>query len=424
MDDWSIPLRLASSLGIGLLMGLERQRSPHTNAGLRTFSIVALLGTVCAWVGALANVPWLLPVGLLALAAMMVAAHIVPPRGRDDDPHTTTTAALLLCYGLGALVWWDQILAAVAIALVATALLQFKTELHGFVQRLSREDVIAVLRTVLVSALVLPVLPDRGYGPYDALNPYRIWLMVVLISSLSLAAYLVLQFLQNQKVVGLVGVLGGLVSSTATTLTFARQVRDDDKSLRVATAVIVIANVTVLARVGVLAAVTGPQVLPSLVPVLAGGMVVGAVVAWRMVAGAKAGGSGLSLRNPGDLTSALTFGAMFAVVLVVVAWLEDRAGDKGVYLAAAVSGTTDVDAITLTVLGQASKGPLAPMTAVHAILIAYASNLVFKLAMAAGIAGRALGVRLAIASIAIVAGLVAGLAGAHALGLQPESDAP
>ena len=133
---------------------------------------------------------------------------------------TTTILAALLCYGLGVMTWYGQSQLAVAIGITATALLQFKTELHGFSEKLSRQDVTSILQFGVLTFIILPLLPDRGYGPHDALNPYHIWLMVVLVSGVNLVGYLTLRLVAARQSVRLAGVAGGLVSSTATTLVY------------------------------------------------------------------------------------------------------------------------------------------------------------------------------------------------------------
>lgn len=397
--------RFGASLGIGVLMGLVRERRPGTLAGLRTFSLIALLGTLGGLLSERAEASWLLPAALLVLGAMMIAGD------RNDEAHepgTTSTVAVLLCFCLGAMVWFGPLLPAVALGLLSTALLHFKPALRGFATRLTPADVSSLLRFAAVSLLVLPILPDQGYGPYAALNPYRIWLMVVLISGLSLGGYLLLQIIGSGSGVVLLGVLGGLVSSTATSLTFSRQVRDDPEQLRSARLVILIANLVVLLRLAALALAVSPAALPALAPMLACGFVFGAmVVMWTLHRLPAAEQGALVIRNPGEMRAALSFAGLYAVVLLGVAWMEDRVGEGGVYLAAAVSGLTDLDAISLSAMEMFNTQRLAPDALALTLLIAYGANLLFKLGLVYAVAGRAL-----------AGGLIGGFAAAAAgLGL-------
>ena len=219
-------MNFLTSLGIGLLIGLERERSPAAKAGLRTFALVAMFGTLAAFVSDRAASPWLLGAGLLAVGAMIIAAYL-QHKPDDGDPGTTTVAALLTCYGLGALVWFGFSTIAVMVAIVTTILLYFKAELHGITRSLTRRDLVSMLQFAVLSFIVLPILPDRNFGPYGALNPYQVWLMVVLISGVSLAGYLALRAIGERHGAPLLGLFGGLVSSTATTLVYARNGRDN-----------------------------------------------------------------------------------------------------------------------------------------------------------------------------------------------------
>ena len=181
-----------TSLAIGLLIGLERERNPSAKAGLRTFALVAVFGTLAGLLSTKANSPWLLIAGLLAVAVMIVAAYINNPK-ENNDPGTTTVAALLICYSLGVLVWYGSPKLAVMLAIATTTLLYFKPELQDISHRLTRRDLVSILQFSVLSFVILPILPDQNYGPYDALNPYHIWTMVVLTSGLSLAGYVALR---------------------------------------------------------------------------------------------------------------------------------------------------------------------------------------------------------------------------------------
>src|SRR5574340_50471 len=237
-----------TSLAIGLLIGLERERNPSAKAGLRTFALVAVFGTLTALLSSKADSPWLLIAGLLAVAGMIVAAYLKAP-AEESDPGTTTIAALVLCYGLGAMIWYGLAKLAVMLAIGITALLYFKPELRGLSQKLSRRDLIAVLQFSVLTFIVLPILPDRNYGPYDAFNPHQAWLMVVLISGISLAGYAALHATGTRYGAPLLGIFGGLASSTATTLIYAKHGKSNRAMLNLAASVIVIASM-VLPQIG------------------------------------------------------------------------------------------------------------------------------------------------------------------------------
>jgi len=390
-----LPAELASlpryvvALAIGLLMGLQRERNPAAKAGLRTFALTALLGVLTAHLAAALGEPWLIAAGLLLVGAMMIAAYLRSPQQADGDPGTTTVAALMLCYGLGVLVWHGEIQLAVMLGIAATMLLYFKPELRGISQHMSRRDLLSMLQFAVLALIILPLLPNRNYGPYGALNPYQIWWMVVLIAGVGLAGYAALRLVGQQRGAAMLGLLGGLVSSTATTLAFSRHARASSAMMPVAVIVIVLANLVVLVRLGVLAAVLAPAVLPQLLPVLIGGLLTGGLGAAYGVRRLQPQGElpPLAMANPTELRTALGFGLMYAVVLLAAAWLSDWLGTRGLYAVALVSGLTDVDAITLSSLRLHNLDTLPAEGVVNVVTLAVLANLAFKSALTLTIGG-------------------------------------
>jgi len=380
--------RYVVALAIGLLMGLERERNPAAKAGLRTFALTALLGVLAAHLATALGESWLIAVGLLLVGAMIIAAYLRDPQ-RDGDPGTTTVAALMLCYGLGVMVWQNETQLAVMLGIAATVLLYFKPELRGMSQHLSRRDLLAVLQFAVLSLIILPLLPNRNYGPHGALNPYQIWWMVVLIAGVGLAGYAALRLVGQQRGAVVLGLLGGLVSSTATTLAFSRHARASSAMMPVAVIVIVLANLVVLVRLGVLAVVLAPSVLSQLLPVLMGGLVAGGLGAAYGVRKLRPQGGmpELAMDNPTELRPALGFGLIYAGVLLAAAWLSDWLGTRGLYGVALVSGLTDVDAITLSSLRLLSLDKLTVTVAVNVVTLATLANLAFKSALALFIGG-------------------------------------
>jgi len=400
----------AVSLGIGLLIGLERERKPDTKAGLRTFALTALLGCLAAMLAEITVSGWIIPAGLLMIAAMMIVAQARDPLD-DGDPGTTSVVALMVCYGLGALVWFGEATLAVMLAITVTVLLYFKTQLQGVTRSLTHKDLISILQFGVLSLVVLPILPNQDYGPYNALNPHQIWWMVVLISGLSLAGYAALRIVGNRHGAPLLGFLGGLVSSTATTMVFARNARDDANLTATATLVILIANLVVTVRLGLVAIVLAPSLFVPLASVLGIGLLLGLIVAifrWRTLT--AAGDLPLpEVKNPTEIRTALSFGLLYGVVLLLAAWLQDIAGSQGLYLVALASGLTDVDAITLSTLRLFNQQTLSAAPAVTAIGLAVLSNLVFKSGLVIAIGGRNLAWSVLPGLAAIGVGFIAGI---------------
>ncbi|HZV54091.1 MAG TPA: MgtC/SapB family protein [Rhodocyclaceae bacterium] len=400
----------AISLALGLLIGLERERKPDPKAGLRTFALVGMFGCLSALLAEKTDSGWILAVGLLAVAGMMLTAVTIDPPD-DGDPPTTSIVALMICYGLGAAVWFGYGALAVMAAIATTALLYFKTQLHGITRALTHKDLISILQFAALSFVILPILPDIDYGPFDTLNPHQIWWMVVLISGVSLAGYAALRIAGSEHGAPMIGFFGGLVSSTATTMVFARHARAKVDLVRTATVVILLANLMVTLRLLLMSAVVAPRLLASLAIVLGPGLVLGLVVTvlgWRgLLAGPALPMP--EVRNPTELKTAISFGLFYAAVLFLSAWLESIAGSKGLYAVALTSGLTDVDAITLSSLRLHNLERLTDQQAVVSIALATLSNLVFKSGLVLAIGGATLARRTWPGLIAIGIGIGAGI---------------
>ena len=398
-----------TSLALGLLIGLERERSPAAKAGLRTFALVAVLGTLLALIGQKTGSPWMLVAGFVGVAAIIISAYVGDDN--EDDPGTTTQAALMLCFGLGAAVWYGYGTLAIMLAIVTTVLLHFKPELQNMSKSLTRRDLQSILQFAVLSFVVLPILPDHDYGPYSSFNPYQTWLMVVLISGVSLAGYVALRVVGHRYGAPLLGFFGGLVSSTATTLVYARHSKNGDAMARLAVVVILIANLVVLVRLSVVSGFVSPRILPHILPVLMSGFTLGLLATiwmWRHIQ--RDSESPMpQFTNPTEIKTAVGFGLMYAAVLLCAGWLSDYAGSSGLYALAVVSGLTDVDAISLSSLRLFELGRLGANQAVTAISIAYLSNLVFKFGLVAVVGGRVLAQRCALGVIAVAVGLTGAL---------------
>jgi uncharacterized membrane protein (DUF4010 family) len=392
MDDISAIPTFLTSLGLGLLIGLERERHASAKAGLRTFALVAILGTASGLLSERLGSAWILAAGVLVLGAMMIVAHSDATADPNADPGTTTTVALVMCYVIGAMLWYGHRLTATLLALTVTALLYFKTELQNISSKLSRRDIVSFLQFAVLAFVVVPSLPNRGYGPNGALNPYALGLMMVVVSGVSLAGYAALRIAGEQRGLPLIGGFGGLVSSTATTLVFSREVRRGEASADVAAVIVLEANVVALLRMLALAAIFAPALLLHLAPVFVFGAAVGIVAPWRLWRGLKSNEktAQLEIANPAELLTALATALIFALVMLSSSWLVSRVGTVGVYSASALFGFTDLDAISLSTLRMLNTGQLMQPQAVTALLVAYCSNMVLKLIIAGVVGGRTL----------------------------------
>jgi uncharacterized membrane protein (DUF4010 family) len=405
------------ALGIGLLIGLERERVASAKAGVRTFGLVALLGALATFLSQLLGSAAPLVAGLILTGAILVAAHTRHPD--PQDPATTSEVALMVCYCLGAMVWFGHVRLAVMLAVVITVLLYFKTKLEGLATRLTPQDWTSILQFAVLSLVILPILPDQDYGPYAALNPHQVWLMVVLVSGISLAGYMALQLVGSRYGAPLVGLMGGLVSSTATTLVYARNARTTASLAPMAAMVILLANLVMVLRVTVIAAAVAPALVKSLLVLVAPGLALGTLAALLRFGrrGAAAEVPLPSAGNPTELRTALGFGLLYALVLSAAAWLSDLAGQQGLYVVALVSGLTDVDAITLSSLRLYNLGKLSSPVTVTAVGLGMLANLAFKTGLAVTIGGWVVSRGVLAGMGAVGAGLGLGLAAQYWAGV-------
>lgn len=411
VPDLVIPLEaFATTLGVGLLIGLERERRPDSSAGLRTFALVAMLGCLFALLGEKTGGPWILAAGLLVISAAMVASNFSAQQ-EEQFRGFTTEAAIIVTYGLGAAIWFGYATVAVMLAITTTVLLNFKAELRQFSKQMTPKDLNSILQFAVLSLVILPILPNQDYGPYNAFNPRQIWWMVVLISGLALSGYLALRIIGARHGAALLGIFGGLASSTATTLMFSRHARDHTDLVRMAAIVILIANVMVMIRLGFISSVVAPGLATPIVIVFVCGIVPGIVMAlygWKALS--AAGELPMpEVTNPTELKTAITFGALYAIVLLSAAWLQDIAGNKGLFIVALASGLTDADASVLSTLRLFNLEKISSSEAVIAVTLALMANLIFKIGLVLSIGGGKLARHALPGLIAIGGGLAAGL---------------
>jgi uncharacterized membrane protein (DUF4010 family) len=421
--DLTLARDFAIALFIGALVGVDREKrkltGEHTSiGGIRTFILIAEAGAVAAWLSVRTGNPWIFVASVLAVGGIVTAGYLAHARVYTESTGLTTEAAAIATCLLGGATLFGYPELAVGLAIATSSVLAFRQPIHGLVDRLGTEDLYAGLKLLIATFIALPLLPDRTLDPWGALNPYRLWLLVILISGLSLAGYVAVRWLGEGRGTLLTAVTGGLVSSTAVTLALARRSRERGSVAGEAliAAGLLVAWVVMFGRILVEVAVVNRALLPALLaPIAAMAATAGAGIAWLALRGARAARqteNDIELRNPFSLSSALRFALLFAVVLLVVALARIHLPERGLYLVAGIAGLTDVDAITLSIAGCVAKAECSTQAGVTSIVIAALSNTLVKAGMVV-----ALGAASLRAPILLVTGAIAG-AGALAASLS------
>jgi uncharacterized membrane protein (DUF4010 family) len=418
MDQDELFRRLALALAIGLLIGLERgwqlreEAEGERTAGLRTHALTGLLGGVCAALSVASHAA-VLVAGLISFTAAF-ALFAWLEASSEHNFSVTGVVAAILTFVLGAYAVLGQPLVAVACSVAMVLLLALKEPLHGWIRRLTWLELRAVLVLLAMSFLLLPVLPNRTIDPWDAINPAEIWLLAVLIAGVSFVGYVAVKYLGDQAGIAVAALAGGLTSSTATTLSFARLAREQPQASLVLAGGILLAGVVMIVRVVAIAVALAPTLSSALlVPAAAGAIVLLAAGASLTLARRPAGGgetATLELKNPFDLAGALKLAALIAIIMLLAKMLSSMSSTRGLYLLAAVSGIADLDAITLS-MARVAGARVAPAEAATAIIVAVGTNTAAKAVMATAIAGRRVGIAVgACSAVAIIA-----IAAAHLL---------
>ena len=374
------------ALGLGMLIGLERERTrgeQRTFAGVRTFSLVALLGATSVYAGEQAGLSWIFGLVFLAVATLVVVAYYVTTQ--DGDIGATTEISVLVTFLIGSLCAWNKVGMAGAVAVAVMLLLSLKGWLHNLAKRIEPADVEATLKFAIITLIVLPLVPNTNYGPagLEVINPHKTWLMVVLIAGLNFFGYILVKVVGREHGLGITGLLGGLVSSTAVTLSFSQRSRVESGLAPVLALAILLAWTVMFFRVVVEVGVVNLVLAKDLV---LGMGLMGAVsfvicfLLWRRgrtteKAEVESG------HNPFELGDAIKFGGLFAVVIFVASAAQVYFGNTGLYLAGALAGLTDVDAIALSMAHLAQQNPVSSGAAARTIVIAVISNTMVKCGM-------------------------------------------
>jgi uncharacterized membrane protein (DUF4010 family) len=385
--DVTVVRNFLIALLIGALVGIEREKTKLATGeirfgGLRTFILFAQAGAVGAWLSLHFGTAWIFVTVLLGLTAAVITGYVLENRITPKSVGLTTEIAAITVCLLGGTVMAGYPALGVALAILTSSILAFKQPLHGVVERLGTEDIYAGLKLLIATFIVLPLLPNAPVDPWQALNPYKLWLLVILISSLSLVGYVAVRVLGSARGAAVTGLAGGLASSTAVTLSFARQSRLDHgaRAHDALAAGILIAWAVMFVRVVLTVAIVNRGLVAALL-IPFGAMATAALICagffYRRPQDEAAVATDVPVRNPFSLTAATQFGLLFAAVLLIVRLAQQYAADRGLYLVAGIAGLTDVDAITLSMAEFARAGG-AQSVAATAISVAAVANTVVK----------------------------------------------
>jgi len=407
MFDLDLALRFSAALGLGLLLGLERERKREAEllfGGIRTFALIALLGAVGAFMERELDQGWLLLTTFIALSALVIVSYaMTAARG---ELGITTEVTALLAFIVGALCGWEKIGVASVATVVCLLLLTFKDFLHRLARRVELADLEATLQFAVISVIILPLLPNQNFGPppLDVINPYKIWLMVVLIAGLNFLGYLLVKVLGSEHGLILTGILGGLVSSTAVTLSFSQRSRQEPPLSSAFVLAILVAWTIMFVRVFIMVGVVNRELARNLALALGCMAAAGLLISFFLWQRSKARETGTvsAGANPFELSEAIKFGFLFGFVTVVAKAAETYFGATGLYLAGALAGLTDVDAISLSMANLATMNPESLLIAARTIVIAVVANTLVKAVMAAFMGAPALRRTVSLATILLL----------------------
>ncbi len=385
MIDLLLLQRFAIALALGALIGLEREyaryrKRGHDFAGIRTFPLITLLGALTAYFADTIS-PYILIVGLSLIGLLVIIAYIIISKKDRTHVGATSEVAALLTFFIGMLAYYEEFFFAIILTVTIAVILYARSILHHFAERITQKEMASTLVFAIIAFLILPLLPNQGYGPLELFNPYLTWLMVVLISGISFAGYVLMKWFGEQGI-PLTGILGGLVSSTATTTSFSQRSRKEPKIHHALALGVILSNGIMFVRVLVLAFIINfvlfiHLLFPFLILILATCFF--SYFLWRKAKKVKK--TNITLTSPFTLSPALKFAFLFAGVLALAKVAEVYFSSQGIYVISIISGIADVDAITLS-LSQLTTGSLLLETARNGIIMAALTNVAVKAGIA------------------------------------------
>lgn len=398
--------QLLISLALGLLVGLQRQWVEAPLAGIRTFSLISVFGTVCAFIANRFG-GWILVSGFVALSSVIFVSDLTLKKNFDTTKHAvlSTEVGMFLMYGIGILVVCGPIWLAAASSGILAIVLQSKIELHQLVSRFTDKEIKAFMQFVLISLVVLPLVPNQPVDSLGVLNPREIWLIVILIVGISLTSYIIYKFFGNKAGIILGGILGGVISSTATTASYGRRCKESSRAVSQSAVIISLSWTVVYIRLMLEVAVVAPSFKSSIfVPLIFISIVSFCATTWLWFRSEKKENIMPVQQNPSELKTALLFGVIYATILFCAAATKKYFGVTGLMVTGFISGVTDLDAITLSISRLVDSGKLLNGEGTPVILIAILSNLLFKTGIATFLGGRLL---FKVLAVPLVASLLA-----------------
>ncbi len=368
------------ALALGALIGLEREyarykRRGHDYAGIRTFPLISLFGALSAFMGQLIS-PWILIVGIILIGILIVIAYFSVAAHARAYIGATSEVAGFLAFFLGVLVYYGEISLAVILTVVITVILYARSLLHHFAKRIKKEEMADTLKFIVIAFVILPLLPNQSYGPLELFNPYIFWLMVVFISGIGFVGYVLMKWFGEKGIV-LSGILGGLVSSTAVTSSFAERSKKQKNIYRALVLGVILANTIMFVRILIEVSVINPVLLTKLILPLGILILICAIFSYFLWKRSSSVKGEMKLKSPFTLGPALKFGVIFAIILALVKVADVYLASSGVYLVSFISGLADVDAITVS-LSQLTRTTLDLETASKGIILAALTNVGVK----------------------------------------------
>ncbi|ASR09927.1 hypothetical protein CHY08_22725 (plasmid) [Rhizobium leguminosarum bv. viciae] len=401
--------RLSLALAIGILVGIERgwrerEAAPGKRvAGIRTYGLASFLGGICGFLQPVAGP--ILPTAIFTFFCITILAFSRLQAVREEDYSATGTIVAITVFALGFGAVVADMSTAAASAVAITALLAAREPLHGFVRKLTWLELRAALILLTMTVVILPILPNETVDPWQTINPFELWMMTILVGAVSFAGYVMIRLSDTKSGILLTGASGGLVSSTALTLSFARQSKQVPALSQLLSAGAMLAGAVSLTRVLLICGVIAPTVLKELAPSLGPAAAILAIGSGLAGLSRRSENSpDFSPQNPLEVMVVLRFALLLGVVIIVTRATLTVFGTQSLAAVAFITGLGDLDAITLSVAKLAPHN-LSADAAAQAIAIAAVANLLAKAGLAASAGSIAYAVRLAITSaIAVIVG--------------------